>query len=152
MCHWVRFRRMLDPFTVSLHSPNGRRLPAVRAVQGDCKWPLKNGGNSHRSRESIMWGFSHDIKGSANQAAGNTTNWKPCLIHTDCQCFIAARLGPWSSLGGCDKAVIKRAKDPYKESVTEIHRSISDVVKSNYDLWKLQNKWSYPYIWLDIKL
>ena len=26
----------IDSFTVSLHSPNGRHLPAVRAVQGDC--------------------------------------------------------------------------------------------------------------------
>ena len=26
----------IDCFTVSLHSPNGRHLPAVRAVQGDC--------------------------------------------------------------------------------------------------------------------
>ena len=30
----------LDSFTVSLHSPNGRQLPAVRVVQGDCQWPL----------------------------------------------------------------------------------------------------------------
>ena len=34
----------LDSLTVSLHNPNGRHLPAVRAVQGDCQWPLKYGG------------------------------------------------------------------------------------------------------------
>ena len=34
-------------FTFSLHSPNGRHLPAARVVQGDRHWPLKNGGYSH---------------------------------------------------------------------------------------------------------
>ena len=43
----------IDSFTVFLHSPNGRHLPAVRAVQGDCQWPLKME-NSHRSREPTM--------------------------------------------------------------------------------------------------
>ena len=28
---------IVDSFTVSLHSPNGRQI----AVQGDCQWPLK---------------------------------------------------------------------------------------------------------------
>ena len=28
--YWV----LVDPFTVSLHNPNGRHLPTVRAVQG----------------------------------------------------------------------------------------------------------------------
>ena len=42
---------VLDSFTVPLHSANGRHLPAVRAVQGDGQWPLKNGANSHRSHE-----------------------------------------------------------------------------------------------------
>ena len=47
----------VDSFTIPLHSPNGRRLPVVRAIQRDCHWDLKNGGNSHRSREPIMqWG------------------------------------------------------------------------------------------------
>ena len=31
----------IDAFTVSLHSPNGRQMPAIRAVQGDCQWPWK---------------------------------------------------------------------------------------------------------------
>ena len=34
-------RMCLDAFTVSLHSPNGRHLPAVRAMQGDCQWFIK---------------------------------------------------------------------------------------------------------------
>ena len=38
----------LDSFTVSSHSPNGRYL------HGDCQWPLENGGDSHRSRETEM--------------------------------------------------------------------------------------------------
>ena len=39
----------LDSFTVSLHSTNGRQMPAVRAAQRDCQLPLRNGGNSHHS-------------------------------------------------------------------------------------------------------
>ena len=35
-------RLPLDSFTVPLHSSNGRHLPAVKAVQGDCRWPLRN--------------------------------------------------------------------------------------------------------------
>ena len=34
---------LLDCFTVSLHSPNGRHLPAIRAVQGDCPIATKLG-------------------------------------------------------------------------------------------------------------
>ena len=44
----------LDSFTVSLHSSNGRHLPAIRAVQGDCLWPLKNGRNFHQSHNPII--------------------------------------------------------------------------------------------------
>ena len=44
----------LDCFTVSLHSTNGRHWPAVRAVEGDCQWPLKNSANSHRSHDTTM--------------------------------------------------------------------------------------------------
>ena len=44
----------LDSFTVSLHSPNGRQLPAVRAVQGDCQQILKNVWNPHQSYTPII--------------------------------------------------------------------------------------------------
>ena len=44
----------MDSFTVSLYSPNGRHLPAVRAVQRDCHWLLKSGGNPCQSREPII--------------------------------------------------------------------------------------------------
>ena len=49
---------IIDYFTVPLHSPNGRHLPSIRAVQGDCQWHLKISGNSHQSCESIYfdWG------------------------------------------------------------------------------------------------
>ena len=30
---------LLDYFTVPLHSPNGRHLPAIMAVRGDCQSP-----------------------------------------------------------------------------------------------------------------
>ena len=33
------------------------KLPAVRAVQGDCQWPLENDGNYHRSRERIIYSW-----------------------------------------------------------------------------------------------
>ena len=47
----------VDSFTDLLHSHNGRHLAAVSAVQRDCHWGLKKGGNSHWSHESIMqWG------------------------------------------------------------------------------------------------
>ena len=42
---------IINSSTVSLHSLNGRHLPAVKAVQGDCQWCLQNGGNSHQSHD-----------------------------------------------------------------------------------------------------
>ena len=57
----------VDSFTVSLH------LPAVRAVQGNCQWPLQNGGNSHWPRQPIrQW----DIRQS--QQIFRPTNHKAC--------------------------------------------------------------------------
>ena len=44
----------LDVFTVPLHSPNSRHLPAVRVVQWDWQRGLKNLENSHWSGEPIM--------------------------------------------------------------------------------------------------
>ena len=46
-----RFCAQLVSLIISLHSPNGGLLPAVRAVQRDCQWLLKNGENSYRSYE-----------------------------------------------------------------------------------------------------
>ena len=39
----------VDSFTVSLHNPNGRQMPAIKVVQGYCQWLLKNIGNSYQS-------------------------------------------------------------------------------------------------------
>ena len=72
-------RNILDSFTVPLYSPND--LPAVRAVQRECHWDLKNGGNSHWSRESIMqWGtrLSHFISRPTNHKRVTPANWRPC--------------------------------------------------------------------------
>ena len=44
----------IDSFTVSLHSPNGKHLLDVRAVQGGCQWPLKNVSNSDLSCEPTI--------------------------------------------------------------------------------------------------
>ena len=45
-CTVLRFLARIDSFTVPLHSPKGRQMPAVRAVQGDCQWHKKTDGNS----------------------------------------------------------------------------------------------------------
>ena len=77
----------LDSFTVPLHSPNGRQLPAVRAVQRDCHWGLKNGGNSHWSCEPIMqWGTrqSQSIFRLTNHKSVMPANWRPCPIQSYC--------------------------------------------------------------------
>ena len=93
--------KILDSFTVSLHSPHGRHLPVVRAVQGDCQWPLKkHGGNSHRLREPTM-SFntrqSWPIFRPTNHGRVMPANWKPCLIYlTDS--LNATNLGLCSSL------------------------------------------------------
>ena len=39
----------VDSFTVSLHNPNGRQMPAIKFVHGYCQWPLINIGNSYQS-------------------------------------------------------------------------------------------------------
>ena len=73
----------LDSFTVPLLSPNGRHLPAVGAVQRDCHWGLKNGGNSHWSHEPIMqWGTrqSQPIFRPTSHKRVMPANQRPCLI------------------------------------------------------------------------
>ena len=57
-CHkiwWEYISLLANCFIVYMHSPNGKHLPVVRAVQWDCRGPLQNGGNSHRSRGSSMY-------------------------------------------------------------------------------------------------
>ena len=51
----------LDSFTVSLHRPNGRHMPAVRAVQGDCE---------------IVYFAPQDIRAALTQALGIGQNRK----------------------------------------------------------------------------
>ena len=49
----------VNSFTVSLHKPSCRHLPAVRAVQGDCQLHLKNSRNSHWPHQPTIhctWG------------------------------------------------------------------------------------------------
>ena len=40
---------MADFFTVSLHSPNSRQMPASRAAQGNSQWPQESSENSYWS-------------------------------------------------------------------------------------------------------
>ena len=75
-------RIRLDSFTVPLHSPNGRQLPAVRAAQRDCHWGLNSSWNSHWSREPIMqWGTgqSQSIFRPTNYKRVMPANWTPYL-------------------------------------------------------------------------
>ena len=72
---------LVDSFTVPLHSPNSR--PAVRAVQRDCHWGLKNGKNSHWSCEPIIqWGTrqSQYIFRLTNHKRIMPADWRPCLL------------------------------------------------------------------------
>ena len=55
----------IDSFTVSLQSPNGRHLPAVRALQGDCPWPSKSGDNL--AKRHCNWGIPQPIFRPATQ-------------------------------------------------------------------------------------
>ena len=76
-------RQQLDSFTVPLHSPNGRHLPAGRAVQRDCHWGLKNGGNYLWSHDPMMqWDTrqSQSIFRQTNYKRAMPANWRPCLI------------------------------------------------------------------------
>ena len=80
---WTANTHLVHPFTVSLHSPNGRHLPVVRAVQGDCQWPLKNGGNPQQSREPrIHWTLRQlqSIFRPTNYNRLMSVNRRPCLI------------------------------------------------------------------------
>ena len=77
---------------------NGRH--AVRAVQRDCLWGLKNWGNSHWSHEPIMqWRTrqSQSIFRSTNhKRVMPANNWSPRPIPTDSP--IATKLGVCNSL------------------------------------------------------
>ena len=84
----------VDSFTVSLHSPNSRHLPAVRAVQRDCQWPLKTMEipTSHVSPQSIL---TEAILSYLDQPI--TKGWSPHLTSHWQPCCCQARV--WSSLG-----------------------------------------------------
>ena len=62
-------------------------LSAVRAVQGDCQWSLKNGRNSQQSHDPIMhpiWGVSESILASIHHTAGVVA---VSLATISCQCI-----------------------------------------------------------------
>ena len=88
----------LDSFTVLLHSPNGRRLPAISFMQGDSHWCLKTSGNSHWSLEPIMQGGtsqSQFVFRPANHKCTMPTNWRPCLMpHCQSYCHQARTVWP----------------------------------------------------------
>ena len=91
---------VVDSSTISMHSTMSRHLPAVRVVQGDCRWPLKNGGKSHCPYAPIMHhmqGIPPPIFRSANHTADNTAACRACQTSTGS--LTATRLGLWSSLG-----------------------------------------------------
>ena len=72
----------LDSFTVYLHRPNGRHLPAVRSVQGDYRWP-----NLKRWKFSpVTWAhnllclrYSQPVFRPASHRGVMPANWRQCL-------------------------------------------------------------------------
>ena len=90
------FVKRLDSFKVPLHSPNCRQLPGVRVVHRDYHWGLKNGGNSHWSRESIMRRGIRQSQSIFRPTNWMPANWRPCLIPPDS--LIATRPGLCGSL------------------------------------------------------
>ena len=81
---YFHFRFMVDSFTVPLHSPNGRQMPAIRAVQGDCQLPLQNGGNFQRTCEPTIYCrlrlCQHNI--SMNQSQKCVASPLKAMFHT----------------------------------------------------------------------
>ena len=69
--------------------------PAVGAVQGDCQWPLINGGNFHRSHEPTI----HCDSGKPNLSQNCEANYLFIGHFSDSTAGpIATRQGLWSSL------------------------------------------------------
>ena len=85
----------IDVFTVSLHNRNGRHLPAVKAVQGDCQWPLKTWKFAHVSPHcdwsipTNIW-TSRWLKGDASQLRAMphipTWNCRSVIYHAPLTC------------------------------------------------------------------
>ena len=90
---------VIDSFTVPLHSPNGRHLPAIKAVQWDYQWHMKNGGNTSWSNEPTIrlnWGnpnlwLDQPITKGWHQITGNNVSYPT-------KCSNAKRLWLCSSL------------------------------------------------------
>ena len=93
---------VLDSFTVCLHSPNGRHLPAIRAVQGDCQCPPKNEipvimcihNPLLLTHNSVHWGFLQYLFWSCS------LEHQPIGYHISYPTngSLASRFGLWSSL------------------------------------------------------
>ena len=128
-----------DSFTVPLHNPNDRHLPAVRVVQGDYQRPLKNGGNFNRSHVLLIHSAimeSQPIFRLFAQYKVTSANWKPCLtLHW--QSF-ATRLRLCSSLPlhfsgelnwKCHKRAIQKSSLDERDSSATIHYIICPQVK-----------------------
>ena len=84
----------IDSFTVSLHSPNGRHLPAIRALQGDCQGPLTNAGNFHWPCKPTITIHCDWVNPIIYLDQPITKRWG----HVTFGCPYAARLGPCNSL------------------------------------------------------
>ena len=87
-------------FTVSLHCHNGRHVACIKAVQGECQRPLKNDGNSHRSREprtQCDWGNTK-LYLDLYQSQKWVVSQSDAMPHTPTDSATAIRLGLSSSL------------------------------------------------------
>ena len=85
----------LDCFTVPLHNPNGRRLPAVRDVQVDCQWPWKHC-KFPPVRIHCDWGHLNLYLAKQIRKGWCLPNGSPVLFPNDIS--NASRLGLCSSL------------------------------------------------------
>ena len=84
----IKITRLFHSF---LAQPQRQTLPAVRAVQADCQWPvnLKSGGNSHWSREHTMHLIKQSQKSDATRLGLCRDYWS--LIMMTC---LGTRLPP----------------------------------------------------------
>ena len=74
---FITAMQTLHYFAVLVHSPK------VRAVKRDCRWDLKNSGNSYWSRDPIVqWDTrqSQYILRPINHNSAMSAIWRPCVI------------------------------------------------------------------------
>ena len=104
----------------------GSCLPAIRAVQRDCHWGMKNGGNSHWSREPIMQWSTRQSQSIFRPTNGKREMQAIPDIVVPTASTIATWIGLWSSLASISNY---------------IHLKQWDVLTHSCPLLKLGHEW-----------